>query len=76
MSSTNELCGCVDDEECMIDNSCTMGKLGCNVHGKMYCRLCEGEIPLDDDDPDYLDCVRDAAGRFNSEEECLGWCGN
>ena len=56
MSSTNEICGCVDDEECMIDTSCTVGKIGCNVHGNTYCRLCEGEEPLPDDSPEYVPC--------------------
>lgn len=84
MSSTNELCGCVDDEECMIDTSCKMGDLGCNAYGKTYCRLCKGVNPLPKGSPDYLpckwQCERDgtcsanANGIFGSEEECLESC--
>ena len=84
MSSTNELCGCVDEEECMRDTSCTMGKIGCNVHGKTYCRLCKGEEPLPDDSPEYVPCKwmcnndgtcsANATGIFSSESDCLSSC--
>jgi hypothetical protein len=82
MSSTNDLCGCINEEECMIDRSCKMGDLGCNAYGKMYCRLCRGEGT----DSEYLPCKwlcnsdgtcsANASGIFSSESDCLSTCSN
>jgi len=64
----------------MIDKNCEMGDIGCNVHGKLDCRLCS---PDGDISSPYVackwkctsaGCVADASGNFLSESECKSYC--